>query len=122
MREKHIAKIIERLRKRQGLVQNEFGERYGVSGPAIFKFEKGFITPSLKLWLPMAQDVGLDERRAVVLWVKDKLPEPYQQHVDLLSAATPAGKGSAGRPRILSTQERSYAENQVDCEEQRRYR
>ena len=51
--------------------------RNGVSGPAIFKFEKNYVKPSLELWLKIARDCGLEERQAVLLWVKAKLPEQY---------------------------------------------
>lgn len=46
---KYIGGIIYKSRKSRKLTQDEFGEIYGVSGPAIFKFEKGYVRPSLKL-------------------------------------------------------------------------
>ncbi len=63
------------------LTQDEYGQRYSVSGPAIFKFEKGFVRPSLALWLKMAADTELTEKRAVILWLMCKLPEQYQAYV-----------------------------------------
>jgi len=61
-------------RKSQNLTQIDLAERYGVSGPAIFKFEKGFVTPSLKLWLKIASNIGIPDKEAVLIWVKEKLP------------------------------------------------
>ena len=39
---------------------------------------QGFLTPSLKLWLKMAEDMGLPEKDAVLLWAKEKLPERFR--------------------------------------------
>lgn len=75
-------RILE-YRETLGLTQDQFGARYGVSGPAIFKFEKGFVKPSLDLWLKIARDFNLNDRRAVLLWIKAKLPDKYQKYVDL---------------------------------------
>jgi len=79
-------RIVE-YREMLKLTQDQFGAKYGVSGPAIFKFEKGYVKPSLDLWLRIARDFGLNDRRAVLLWIKAKLPDKYQKYVDL---ATPA--------------------------------
>ena len=83
---KILAGTILKSRLAIGLTQDQFGQRYEVSGPAIFKFEKGFIRPSLKLWLRIAQDAELTERRAVLLWSHSRLPAEYQQYVDLAPA------------------------------------
>lgn len=83
----YLGEIINRVRARHGLTQDHFGQRYKVSGPAIFKFEKGYVKPSLKLWLEIAQEAGVPERRAVLLWIKSKLPSAYQDYVELQSAA-----------------------------------
>ena len=88
-----LGAIIHSERSALDLTQDEFGQRYDVSGPAIFKFEKGFVRPSLNLWLRMAADAELTERRAVLLWLKSKLPEQYRQYVDVASA-------NAKRPRL----------------------
>jgi transcriptional regulator with XRE-family HTH domain len=80
------ARIAE-SREQLGLTQDQFGARYGVSGPAIFKFEKGYVKPSLDLWLKMARDCNVPEKKAVLLWVKAKLPEEYQSFIDLSNAA-----------------------------------
>jgi transcriptional regulator with XRE-family HTH domain len=78
-----IASRIGATRKDAGLTQDQFGMRYSVSGPAVFKFEKGYVKPSLKLWLRMAKDCGLSEKKAVLLWIKEKLPQEYQAFVDV---------------------------------------
>lgn len=83
----YLGDIIYQSRKEEGLTQDQYGARYDVSGPAIFKFEKGYVKPSLELWLKMALDADLSERRAVLLWVKSKLPEKYQDYIELQSAA-----------------------------------
>jgi len=62
----------------QGLTQDQFGAKYHVTGPAIFKFEKGYVKPSLDLWLRMAKDFDIGENRAVLMWVKSRLPEEFQ--------------------------------------------
>jgi len=61
-----------------GLTQDQFGAKYHVTGPAIFKFEKGYVKPSLELWLRMAKDCEIPEKRAVLMWVKSRLPEEFQ--------------------------------------------
>jgi transcriptional regulator with XRE-family HTH domain len=66
-----------------GLTQDQFGLRYGVSGPAVFKFEKGYVKPSLELWLKMAADCDIPEKKALLLWIKAKLPREYQSYIDL---------------------------------------
>jgi DNA-binding XRE family transcriptional regulator len=75
--------------------QDQFGAKYSVSGPAIFKFEKGYVKPSLELWLKIARDFGLNDRRAVLLWIKAKLPDKYQKHVEL-SDGVAEGKAQHG--------------------------
>ena len=74
------------LRSGMGVTQDQFGARYGVSGPAIFKFEKGYAKPSLDLWLKIARDCEISEKKAVLLWVKAKLPAEHQSYVDLSAA------------------------------------
>lgn len=83
----YLGEIIYASRMNLDLTQDEFGARYSVSGPAIFKFEKGYVRPSLALWLRMAVDAEISERRAVLLWLKSKLPDQYQDYVELQSAA-----------------------------------
>ncbi len=83
----YLGEIIYNSRQKDNLTQDQYGARYNVSGPAIFKFEKGYVKPSLELWLKMADDAGLSQRRAVLLWVKSKLPDEYQEYIELQSAA-----------------------------------
>ncbi len=79
----YIGEEIYRHRKAQKLTQDEFGARFGVSGPAIFKFEKGFVRPSLDLWLKIAADLKIPERRALLMWIKDRLPEKYEHIINV---------------------------------------
>lgn len=91
---KTMGEVIYQSRLNSGLTQDQFAARYEVSGPAVFKFEKGYVMPSLALWLRMALDAGVEERDAVMLWAKGKLPEKFQDHLDMAGAANapmPAG-------------------------------
>lgn len=83
----YLGDIIYKARQDQSLTQDQYGAKYSVSGPAIFKFEKGYVKPSLELWLKMAADADINERRSVLLWVKSKLPDNYQDYIELQSAA-----------------------------------
>jgi DNA-binding XRE family transcriptional regulator len=83
----YLGDIVYNSRQRGNLTQDQYGSKYSVSGPAIFKFEKGYVKPSLELWLKMGLDAGISERRAVLLWVKSKLPEKYQEYIEMQSAA-----------------------------------
>ena len=76
-----IGTLIADSRSNLGLTQDQFGRKYNVSGPAIFKFEKSYVSPSLELWLQIAKDIGLTEQVAVILWVKSKLPKKYQGYI-----------------------------------------
>ena len=96
-----IGARIAESRERLGLTQDQFGARYGVSGPAIFKFEKGYVKPSLELWLKMARDCDIAEKKAVLMWVKAKLPEEYQSFIDLSAPAVAEAQATyvkEGRP------------------------
>ena len=93
----YLGEIIYNNRQKEDLTQDQYGARYSVSGPAIFKFEKGYVKPSLDLWLKMAADSGLSERRAVLLWVKSKLPEEYQEYIELQSAAVAESEAEYAR-------------------------
>lgn len=88
-----------------GLTQDQFGAKYHVTGPAIFKFEKGYVKPSLVLWLKMAKDFDIAENRAVLMWVKSRLPEEYQDLIQIQDEAVilPAGKkGRASKKKDYS--------------------
>ena len=78
-----IGTRVAESRQTLGLTQDQFGARYGVSGPAVFKFEKGYVKPSLDLWLKMARDCDIAEKKAVLLWIKAKLPPQYRTFIDL---------------------------------------
>ncbi|MBM3334167.1 helix-turn-helix transcriptional regulator [Candidatus Sumerlaeota bacterium] len=78
---------ITEARTKLGLTQDQFGAHYGVSGPAIFKFERGYVKPSLDLWMKIAADCGIAEKKAVLLWIKAKLPQQYQSFIDLSATA-----------------------------------
>ena len=79
----HIGESIYRHRKAQKMTQDEFGARFGVSGPAIFKFEKGFVRPSLDLWLRISAELKIPERKALLMWIKDRLPEKHQHIINV---------------------------------------
>lgn len=83
MKRNEIAEIIYKTRRTRSMTQDEFGNQYQVSGPAIFKFEKGYVKPSLELWLKIAKDAELTERWATLLWLQLLLPKQYREHVDL---------------------------------------
>jgi len=74
------------FRKSNKLTQADLAQRYEVSGPAVFKFEKGFVTPSLKLWQKIAADMDIPEKEAVLLWIKEKLPERMHPHLTISAA------------------------------------
>lgn len=110
----YLGEIIYRSRLAQDLTQDEYGAKYSVSGPAIFKFEKGYVRPSLELWLQMAKDADISERRAVLLWLKSKLPSQYQDYVELQAAAVAekdAEYGKGGAKKKKSTADYSRYED-----------
>ena len=75
------SRIID-YRSEHDLTQADLAVRFGVSGPAIFKFEKGFVTPSLRLWLKIAASMGIPEKEAVLLWVREKTPKNVRNLID----------------------------------------
>ena len=83
-------------RFRRGLTQDQYGAHYEITGPAVFKFEKRYMRPSLGLWLRMAAGAEVPERRAVLLWLKGKLPEKYRNYVELGTSKPP--KQRKGQP------------------------
>jgi DNA-binding XRE family transcriptional regulator len=78
-----IGDLIGASRTKLNLTQDQFGKRYNVSGPAIFKFEKGYVKPSLELWLRMAKDIDISEQEAVLMWARGKLPKKFQSFVSM---------------------------------------
>lgn len=92
-----LGEIIHKHRTQIDVPQDQYGAKYGVSGPGIFKYEKGYIRPSLKVWMPMAADAGVPERRAVLVWLKWGLPEKYQEYVELQAAVAKLKPPQKGR-------------------------
>lgn len=95
---KMIGNIIYKARKDRRLTQDEFGGKYNVSGPAIFKFEKGYVRPSIGLWMKIATDLELSEKWAILLWLKSTVPKKYQDFIELQWADGPATGAKRGRP------------------------
>ncbi len=87
---RYIGEIVRKHRRETQLTQEQYGRRYGVSGPAIFKFEKGFVKPSLRLWMRISADTDISVPWAVRIWLKDSLPEQYKQYVELQGPCGPA--------------------------------
>ena len=79
--EEQIGDLLADERKRLSLTQDQFGKKYGISGPAVFKFEKNYVRPSLQLWLSMAKDLKISEEDAVLMWIRSKLPKKLQEYV-----------------------------------------
>lgn len=104
-----IGEYIAKSRVDMALTQDQFGKKYSVSGPAIFKFEKSYVKPSLDLWLKMAKDIKLKEAEAVLMWVRAKLPSKFQAFVSLEPATAKetkkAGKAKkAPSPDVVRTE------------------
>lgn len=90
-------------RVRENMTQDQLGARYSVSGPAIFKFEKGYVRPSLGLWMRMSHDFKILEKKAVLLWVKSKLPDEYQDCIDMRGAGAAESQAAyAGEGRKVA--------------------
>ena len=105
-----IGELIGESRSNLELTQDQFGRKYGVSGPAIFKFEKGYVKPSLVLWLQMARDLGVEERKAVLMCVRAKLPKKYQSFVNL-EPATVQEKGPIYKAKATKAKKSASAED-----------
>ena len=99
-------RIIE-YRKTYGLTQEDLAKRFGVSAPAIFKFEAGFVMPSLKLWQRIASGIGIPEREAVLLWAHERLPENMK---DILGEA-PSLDAKAQREELLGLGKQPSGQN-----------
>lgn len=94
---RYIGEIIQKHRRDLQMTQDEYGNLYQVSGPAIFKFEKGFVKPSLQLWMKIAAGANLSAPWAVRIWLRDSLPPRYREHVELH-----LGPGDEGPQRASS--------------------
>ena len=75
---KSLGDLIYAHRAKMETTQDEFGSKYGVSGPAIFKFEKGYVHPSLPLWLRFSEDMDIPENKAVLMQVQSKLRDEFK--------------------------------------------
>ena len=95
--DKEIGSLIAQNRKEVGLTQDQYGKKYNVSGPAIFKFERGQVKPSLILWLKMAKDLNVTENKAVLMWVRRLLPKKYQGFIELEPATVQESRGKYGK-------------------------
>ncbi len=78
-----IGEAIYQYRKLMKLTQEEFGKKFDISGPAVFKFEKGVVHPSLELWIRIARELEIPEKKAVLMWIKDRLPPQYHYLVNI---------------------------------------
>lgn len=78
-----LGEEIYRRRLKERMTQDQFGAKFGVSGPAIFKFEKGYVKPSFDLWMRMAKIFNIQEHRAVLMWLKSRLPDEFQNVISL---------------------------------------
>lgn len=114
-----IGKTIERYRKSLGKTQDQLGAMYSVTGPAIFKFEKGYVKPSLELWMKIAYDAGLTPRKALLCWIKDKLPDEYLEIFESIERGEPekAEGGKEAQPQgYRQYQDREALRKAVLCD------
>lgn len=109
-----IGTLIAKSRTKMALTQDQFGRKYSVSGPAIFKFEKGYVKPSLELWLKIAKDISISEQTAVLMWIKAKLPKKFQSFIDPAVAAV-----GEGEPEY-STRKAAVEEKAIDPKDARK--
>lgn len=86
MSENLIGEAIYENRIAAGMTQDQFAAKYDISGPAVFKFEKGYVKPSLELWLRMAKDFKIDDKTGVLIWLKSRLPERFQSLIEIKSS------------------------------------
>ena len=95
--EESISKIIRQKRRDMGLTLTRLADRFGVSAPAIHKFERGQMTPSFDLWMKMAAHFDLSEPEAVLLWVQAKLPLEHQQRITIKESRTGKQKAAGAK-------------------------
>ncbi|MCX7012717.1 MAG: helix-turn-helix transcriptional regulator [Candidatus Sumerlaeota bacterium] len=110
---KLIAPRLFQHRKRQKLTQDEFGRQYGVSGPGIFKFEKGFITPTLKVWMKMSADMGIPRKTAVLMHIHDKLPEEHREVAGIAAMIEGAGDSTLGKDNFKKHRKKAELQEAV---------
>ena len=109
-----IGEEIYEARVALGLTQDQFGAKYHVTGPAIFKFEKGYVKPSLELWLRMAKDFEIPENRAVLMWVKCRLPAEFQDLITISDEAVVCQ--DEGKRKASKKKDYSQYTNRVDMQ------
>jgi DNA-binding XRE family transcriptional regulator len=117
--ENRIGKTIERYRKSLSKTQDQLGSMYSVTGPAIFKFEKGYVKPSLELWMRIAYDAGLTPKKALVCWIKDKLPEQYLEIFESFESGTEKGELATavhGKPGYAQVEDREALRKGLLCD------
>jgi transcriptional regulator with XRE-family HTH domain len=58
-----IGEFITKLRKEKGLTQDELGEKLGISGKSVSKWERGIHLPDLNNLMPLAEilDVNVND-------------------------------------------------------------
>lgn len=59
MNQKKIGEFITKLRKGKGLTQEELGEKLGISGKSVSKWERGIHLPDLNNLVPLAEILGV---------------------------------------------------------------
>ena len=94
-----VGEAIFRHRKKIGMTQDQFGSKFHVSGPAIFKFEKGYVRPSLEVWLKIAGDIKIPRTHAVLMWLKDRLPDEFSSLIDLKKDVLVSESVNAYKPK-----------------------
>jgi DNA-binding XRE family transcriptional regulator len=76
-----ISEVVSEIRVKTNLTQDDFGKLFGVSGPAIYKIEKGKMVPSFHLWLSICEAGNISKPFAVRLWAIAQVPLEYQELV-----------------------------------------
>ena len=94
-----VGEAIFRHRKKIGMTQDQFGAKFHVSGPAIFKFEKGYVRPSLDVWLKISADIKIPRTHAVLMWLKDRLPDEFSSLIDLKKDVLVSESVNAYKPK-----------------------
>ena len=75
--DKTLGQYLAEHRYNLRMTQDAFGAKYGISGPAVFKFEKGYVHLRLALWFRISQAMGMPERKAVLMHVRYTLPSEF---------------------------------------------
>lgn len=94
-----LGEFIQAARRREGLTQDLYAHQFQISGPAVFKFERGYVTPSLELWIKIADRAGLPRRQAVLIWVRAKLPIAFRHYIEMPDPEAAAARAQAALRR-----------------------